>query len=209
MGIMERIDKIDAQPVPSFGLPSARGLTFEEFEDMCSRLRPDVKLQLIEGLAILVNPPSHMHNLIGSNLCWLMNSVFRSHNVNLRALQEVGVRVPGVEGFAAIADIAVTSGTAEEGSYPARIHFAAEVLSPSNTNFEMDSKRARYAEHPHIEHVVFIAHHTVRAVQLDRSDGWREQVLDGPSARLRLSAFDLDLPLGDLYEGTKLAEART
>src|ERR1700680_4192116 len=67
---------------------------------------------LIEGIAVMMAPPTYAHQQIVYNLCYLLNSVFAAQRLDLRACFSVGVRTPGVRNFQPEPDLAVVAGVA-------------------------------------------------------------------------------------------------
>ena len=53
---------------------------------------------LIEGVAVMMAPPSYAHQRIVSNLCNLLNSAFAAQSLDLYAYPGTGVRTPGDKG---------------------------------------------------------------------------------------------------------------
>ena len=49
---------------------------------------------LIEGVAVMMAPPSYAHQRISYNLCNLLNSAFAQQHLDLVAYLAVGVRAP-------------------------------------------------------------------------------------------------------------------
>jgi len=60
-------------------------------------------------------------------------------------------------------------------------------------------KPAEYAAVPSVLAYVTLEQDEPRAVVLRRSEGWREEALDGPGAVLSLPEVGVEVPLGELY----------
>ena len=103
---------------------------------------------LIEGIAVMMAPPSYAHQRIAGNLCELLNSAFVTGRLDLYAYFNVGVRNPGIRNFQPEPDVAVVPGVSGYDLYSDRFQLVAEILSPSNTRQEIDLKLHRYREAP-------------------------------------------------------------
>src|ERR1700676_142075 len=104
--------------------------------------------ELIEGIAVMMAPPSIVHQRIASNFCTLLNNAFEARHLDIYAYSNVGLRTPGVRNFQPEPDVAVLPGAASYDLYSEHFQLAAEVLSPSNTREEIDLKMRRYREAP-------------------------------------------------------------
>ena len=62
--------------------------------------RPDEeRWDLIEGVAVMMAPPSVAHQRIVQNLCGLLNTAFAACRLDLFAYPSLGVRMAGVRNF--------------------------------------------------------------------------------------------------------------
>src|SRR5262249_16974052 len=169
------------------------------------RPRPkEERWQLVEGIAIMMNPPTQVHQVISLNLCNLLQDAFRSQGLELLALTESGARVQGISNFLPRPDVIVIPGIAEYQTYADHFLLLAEVLSPSNTKGLIAQKLRRYKQHP--DNLYCLVIDSRRAwVQLHaREMNWEPEALDGPAAVLALPDFGLRCAVGDLYRHTPL-----
>ena len=104
--------------------------------------------QLIEGVAIMMNPPRLAHQAIARNLCDLLQRALARKAPDLVVLQEIGVRVPGVTNFLPRPDVVIIPEIVGDEVYSDRFLLVAEVLSPSNTKSLIAQKMRRYKERP-------------------------------------------------------------
>src|SRR4051794_11866798 len=75
--------------------------------------RPDnERWDLIEGVAVMMAPPSYAHQRITRNLCELLNSAFGGLGLDLFAYFNAGVRTPDVRNFQPGPDVVVVPGIA-------------------------------------------------------------------------------------------------
>ena len=179
----------------------------EEFFALMESRPEEERWQLIDGVAMMMPPPTMVHQQIASNLAFELNTHFRAHRLELSALQEVGLIVPKAELFRPEADVAVFDLMADYESYADKFYFVAEVLSDSNTDKDIAVKRQRYLQHPDNLYFVLIEQRRVRAEVLARSANWQPLVLEGLDAMLEIPEWSFRTPLAELYRGTPLARA--
>jgi len=187
-----------AQQLPG-RLSAVEYLTFLE-------TRPEQeRWQLIDGVAVMMTPPSLVHQVIAMNLAWRLNEALAANRPELIALVEAGLRVPEWPDFLATADVLVVEQPVPYESYARRVYLTAEIRSNSNTREYMALKRQRYSEHPTNLYALIISQ---RRMQLDlwaRANGWKRVPLRAPEGSLELPEFGFRCAVGDLYLGTPLA----
>jgi Uma2 family endonuclease len=179
----------------------------EEFFALIESRPEEERWQLIDGVAMMMPPPTLVHQRIASNLAFELNTHFRAHHLGLCALQEIGLIVPEAELFRPEADVAVVDAMADYESYSPKFYFVAEVLSESNTDKDIAVKRQRYLQHPDNLYFVLIEQRQVRAEVLARSSGWQPMVLEGLDASIEVPEWGFRTLVGDLYRGTPLQRA--
>ena len=106
----------------------------EEFFALIESRPEEERWQLIDGVAMMMPPPTLVHQRIASNLALELNTHFRSHRPELFAFQEVGLIVPEAELFRPEADVAVLDAMADYESYSNKFYCVGEILSDSNTD---------------------------------------------------------------------------
>jgi Uma2 family endonuclease len=178
----------------------------EEFFALIESRPDEERWQLIDGVAMMMPPPTRVHQQIASNLAFELNTHFRTRRIELSALQEVGLLVPEAELFRPEADVAVFDAMADYESYADKFYGVAEILSDSNTDKDIAVKRQRYLQHPDNLYFLLIEQKRVRAELFARAAGWQPAILEGLDARLELPAFGFGIALGALYRGTPLAQ---
>jgi Uma2 family endonuclease len=177
----------------------------EEFFALIESRPEEERWQLIDGVAMMMPPPTLVHQRIASNLARLLNDHLEGERPHLYAFQEVGLIVPDAELFRPEADVAVLDALADYESYAKKFYFVAEILSDSNTDKDIAVKRQRYLQHPDNLYFVLIEQKRLRLELLARRTGWQPVVLETPDAFLELPEFGFRRPVGDLYRGTPLA----
>jgi len=167
--------------------------------------RPDEEhWDLIEGVAVMMAPPSYAHQRIAYNFCHLLNSAFAGQGLDLFAYFDAGVRNPGVKNFQPQPDVVVAPGVAGYDLYSERFRLVAEVLSPTNTRTEIDLKLRRYREAPDNLYAVVIEPREVRVEIYAKRDDWKPAVFTKPGDPMDMPEFGLHCTVADLYRGTPL-----
>jgi Uma2 family endonuclease len=177
----------------------------EEFFALIESRPEEERWQLIDGVAMMMPPPTLVHQRIASNLARLMNDHFDANRLAFFAFQEVGLIVPAAELFRPEADVAVLDSMADYEAYADRFYAVAEILSDSNTDKDIAVKRQRYLQHPDNLYFLLIEQKQVRVEVFARAAGWQPAMLDGFDANLELPEFGFKTDLGALYRGTPLA----
>jgi Uma2 family endonuclease len=179
--------------------------TVEEYLAFIESRPEDERWQLIDGVAMMMPPPTVRHQVIASNLAFELNTHFRQHQRNLRAVQEVGLMVPDVASFRPEADVAVLDRSVDVDTlYADSFYLVAEILSDSNTDKAIAAKSRRYIQHPRNLYFLLIEQKQVRAEVRARAAGWEPVVLEALDAVLELPEWSFRVTLAALYEGTPL-----
>lgn len=175
--------------------------------------RPDEEhWELIDGVAMMMAPPTIAHQIITTNLLLLLHAALQRSTPTLRACPAIGVNVgPAIEDYDPEPDVvvidAVVAATPGE-RYAARFYLAAEIVS-SNERVDVDRKRAIYKLHETCKCIVTIEQDRFE-VRIDRRSaaGWTEQTLSGPDDLVVLDEFGLRCKVSDLYGGTPVGTGR-
>ena len=171
--------------------------------------RPDEEhWQLIDGVAVMMTPPTPAHQRIASNLESLLNGALESHAPDLVAYQGLGVDLaPAVERYDPEPDVLVVDAEvsrAVDARYMKRFYLAAEIVSASDRTW-VDQKREIYKLHESCSCVVSVQQDRFHVrVELRTETGWKDQILANPDDLLALPEFGLSCRLSDLYRGTPL-----
>jgi Uma2 family endonuclease len=185
-------------------LPFSGNMDVDEFMSFLETRPKGEHWDLIEGVAVMMSPPSFAHQRISFNFCALLNSAFAQQHRDLIAYLAVGVRSPGVRNFQPEPDVAVVPGVAGYELYSERFQLAAEVLSPSNTRHEIGLKLRRYREAPDNLYAVVIEPREVLVEIYARSGNWQAAILTQASDLIEMPEFGLRCLVADLYRGTPL-----
>jgi Uma2 family endonuclease len=164
--------------------------------------------ELIEGLAVMMAPPSYAHQRIVRNLCELLNSAFAAQKLDLFAYFDAGVRSPGVRNFQPEPDVVVVPGVAGYDNYSERFQLVAEVFSPTNTRTEIDLKLRRYRDAPHNLYAVNIEPREFKVEIHTKRHDWQPRILSQADDLIEMPDFGLRCRVVDLYHGTPLDPQR-
>jgi Uma2 family endonuclease len=172
-------------------------------------MRPkEERWQLIEGLAVMMGPPSLAHQRIALNLCEILNRAFSLQSLDLYAYHEVAVRLPGLVNFQPEPDVVVASGTSGYELFAEDFRLVAEILSPSNSRAEIDLKLKRYREGPHNLYILVIEPRDFVVEIHAKSRSWQAQTCTRPDDTIALPEFGLRCFVRELYRGTPLDRHR-
>src|ERR1700730_9169591 len=111
--------------------------------------RPDEeRWQLIDGVPMMMAPPTKAHQRIASNLEQLLLRTLEEHAPNLTAYQRLGVNLgPALEHYDPVPDVLVVDAdTGPDERYADRFYLAAEVVSASDKTV-VEAKREIYRKH--------------------------------------------------------------
>jgi Uma2 family endonuclease len=167
-------------------------------------LRPDnERWELIDGVPVMMTPPTMRHQRIASNLERLLNAGLDRIGSAFEAFQRVGVNL-GVEHYDPEPDVVVVDRpTRNDQRYADRFYLAAEVVSDSDGR-TLDDKCRLYRDHQHCLCVLLIRQDRTEIVREVRSAAgtWTRGVLTAPDDQLLVEDFGLRCFVKDLYRGT-------
>jgi Uma2 family endonuclease len=188
--------------------------TVDFFRSWIESRPEEERWELIDGVAVLMTPPTIAHQRIGSNLEQLLNDALEKHDPSRLAFQRLGIDLtPAMDNYQPEPDVVVMDAEFESGQrYVQRFYLAAEVISASDSRKERkddevwaEKKRAVYRNHPSCLCVLLIEQDRYE-VRLDvRAEaGWTSRTLADPQDVIDLPAFGLACRVADLYKGTPL-----
>jgi Uma2 family endonuclease len=178
--------------------------------------RPDEEhWELIDGVPMMMAPPTHDHQRIASNLERLLNDAIERlpnpRSPPIAAYQRIGLNLGSViEDYDPEPDVAVVEvASAADKRYADRFFLVAEVVSSSD-EAKVEGKREMYKRHPDCECVLVIRQDRYEVV-VDRRTGdqWSRATLKAADDSVELPAFGLQCLLTDLYRGTVLPHGST
>jgi|HubBroStandDraft_6_1064221.scaffolds.fasta_scaffold982966_1 Uma2 family endonuclease len=167
--------------------------------------RPDKeRWDLIEGIAVMMAPPSHAHQRIAFNLAQLLNTAFSTRKLDLFAYIGTGIRSPGVRNFQPQPDVVVVPGVSGFDLHSERFQLVAEVVSPTNRRQEIELKLRRYCAAPdNLYAVVIEPRESLAQIYAKRND-WQPSILTQPDDPIEMPEFGLRCQVAALYRGTPL-----
>ena len=177
----------------------------EEFLAFLETRPDDERWQLIDGVAVMMTPPTIVHQLIGMNFIRILNEALEVARPDLVALYDVGLKFPSHPDFLPEVDVVVVDKPTDYSSYAGRVYLAAEIRSRSNTREFMRLKRERYSQHPDNLYALIISQRQMGLEMWSRANGWKRGILRSPEDTLELPEFGFRCILRDLYRGTPLA----
>jgi Uma2 family endonuclease len=187
-------------------LPWASGLwTADQFLEFYMTRPDEERWQLVDGLAMMMPPPTPRHQRIVANLERLLNDALEQRRPDLFAFGNIGVRVPRTDDFHPQPDVAVCSATLDKEYYTGSFHVVAEVISPSNTAEMIERKLELYQRQPDNLYCLTVDQDSVHVTLYARDASWAAAHLRSLQDTLKLPAFGLEASLADLYKGTPLA----
>jgi Uma2 family endonuclease len=162
--------------------------------------------ELIDGVAMMMAPPTVAHQCIASNLQRLLYAALENHAPTLSVLQRTGLNLgPAVEDYDPEPDVVVIDSDASEQPgerYANRFYLVAEIVSASD-RANVEKKRAVYRLHESCKCILTVQQDRCEVlVDLRTGNDWTEHVLTKPENELELPEFGLRCKLADIYRGT-------
>jgi Uma2 family endonuclease len=192
------------------------GAAFRSFQET----RPDhERWELVEGVPIMMVPPTIAHQRIAGNLERLLNDALVRHDATRIAVQGAGVELgdaalaPIGEDFRPEPDVIVMDVDYEPRQrFVSRAYLVAEIVSdtdiaPMTRTGEpwIAVKRRLYLAHEPCATVLLIDPYRID-IKIDRRarDGWIAGKLTGLGDELNIPSCGLCCLVADIYEGTPL-----
>ena len=162
--------------------------------------------ELIDGLPVMMAPPTKAHQRIASNLERLLNDALESQGSEWAAYQAIGVNLgPRIQYYDPEPDVVVVDAERDNERYSDLFYLAAEVVSSSDRGY-IESKREVYKLHAACKCVLTVQQDRFEVrVELRTGSDWSENTLRTPDDDLVLPDFGLRCRVFDLYRGTSLA----
>jgi Uma2 family endonuclease len=182
-------------------------LTMEQFHAFRDDRPKGEKWELIDGVPIMMPPPTVMHVRISRNLEALLNARLAEVKPEWQADRELGVWIEGDKKYNPEPDVTVMDTAFVVGQiYIQRFYFVAEVLSESDKKAVLAKKLRFYQAHEHNRCILFVRQDRVGAEQHHRKarGGWSLKQLTRPTALLAFPDIGTIGRLGDLYKSTPL-----
>jgi Uma2 family endonuclease len=186
-------------------------LSVDVFRGFLEGRPEEERWELIDGVAVMMAPPTLAHQIIAGNLQRLLNDALDVRAPTLIACQRAGVNIgPSVEHYDPEPDVVVIDTEAAETPeerHADRFYLAAEIVSSSERYIE--SKREVYKLHGHCKYILTIQQDRIEVrADVCTEAGWQDEVLNKREDLLVLADFGLRCALSDLYRRTSLAPRR-
>ena len=187
--------------------PAPRGMTVDEFlrwED-----GTDTRYELVGGFVYAMAPPAPAHGALLARLAGLIDAALRSRRPCM-VQGEAGIARPDRNDTCYIADLAITCQPLRPEDRLMRDPILiVEILSPSTTAFDRQTKVPDYRRISMVQEILLIDSQSVFAEVLRREgDHWITEIVQGPAATLSLSSVPLTIPMAELYDGIPVPEPR-
>jgi Uma2 family endonuclease len=181
-------------------------LSVELFRGFLEGRPEEERWELIDGLPVMMAPPTKAHQRIASNLERLLNDALEAQGSEWAAYQAIGVNLgPIIQYYDPEPDVAVVDAERDDERYSDLFYLAAEVLSSSDRGY-VESKREVYKLHDACKCVLTVQQDRFEVrVELRTGSGWSEKTLRASDDDLVLPDFGLRCRVFDLYRGTSLA----
>jgi Uma2 family endonuclease len=183
-------------------------ITMRQFHALRDTRPDEEKWELIDGVPMMMAPPTLVHQRICANLDRLLNVRLEQDRPTWRADREVGIWLPDDDKYNPEPDVTVIDAEIELGQiYVQHFYFVAEVLSPSDQPAVIEAKLAYYKSHAENFGILFVRQDRVGATLHSRADDgtWRVDVLDRADQKVDIPHIGDIGPLGTLYRHTPLA----
>lgn len=193
--------------MPRDFLRRAPQLPMRQFHAFRDSRPQEEKWELIEGVLVLQDRPTIMHQRIASMLEDLLNCQLEATRPQRRAVFRASVWIKGDGKYNPWPDVTVMDAAIKRGQvYVRRFYLVAEVLSESDKKAVLEAKLRYYQDHEHNRCVLFVRQDRVGAIQHDRQSrgGWRRRPLTRPGTMLTFPDIGAVGRLGDLYKSTPL-----
>ncbi|MCC0805275.1 Uma2 family endonuclease [Methylobacterium sp. W2] len=178
-------------------------MTVSEFRPWAEPRPDEERWELIDGIPLLMSPPSARHQRIVSNLIRRLDEFAEGWGCN--ALPGLGVLSAAVDDFAPIPDIVVTCGPLGPDGYASDTLLVAEVLSPSTMSLDRGRKTDFYRSVPSLRTFLIVSQDEVRVEAWRRTEAgsWTVEALYRDDS-LVLPELGGAVPVGALYTGLPL-----
>jgi Uma2 family endonuclease len=192
--------------LPGAADAASRGLwTVDQFLTFHASRPEDERWQLVDGLAMMMVPPTRVHQKLGKNLLFLLDRALAKERPDLEVYYELGLHVPGADDFFPMPDLVVLRAEASFERFADSCLFVAEIISASNTAEMIDRKIRLYQSHPENLYCLTVDQQQVHVALYARDAGWARRDFNLLDDVVELLPFGFAAPLADIYRGTPLA----
>jgi Uma2 family endonuclease len=183
-------------------------LSVELFRSFVESRPDEERWELIDGVAVMMAPPTLAHQRIAGNLYVLLHTALARHAPALTVYMRAGLNLaPPVEDYDPEPDVVVIDEDASKRPgerYADRFYLVAEVVSASDVKWS-EKKREIYKLHEACTCILTVQQDRME-VSVDRRTDlrWSETILTRADDLLDLADFGLRCEVSHLYRGTLL-----
>jgi Uma2 family endonuclease len=168
----------------------------------------EIRHEYVDGRVYAMAGASDDHNRIAGNIFRELGNALRGHRCE-PFINDMKVKIPSlsVTDVFYYPDVLVACDPTDNAKYyRERPTVIFEVLSPETERTDQREKVIAYGQIPSIELYLLVEQGCMRVTALHRAESaWRKEVLEGPTAVLKLDCLGVEIPLARLYERTTLA----
>ena len=180
-------------------------LTLEQFHAFRDERPKEEKWELIDGVPMMMPPPTLIHQCIARDLMRLLEARLQVVSPEWTAFHEVGLLLPNDTTYNPEPDVTVVDAAIAIGQvYAERFYFVGEVLSENDKPAVLAAKLAYYQAHDPCVGVMFVRQDRIEAELHIRAKVWTAQLLLDPQARIVIPVIGDIARLADLYRRTPL-----
>ncbi len=179
-------------------------MTVEEFLAFTGTRPDEERWELVEGVPVLNASPVDFHQIVVSNLIFVLRTQKVQTGAIWLPMPGTGTRVPISPNSLPQPDVLVKVGplTGRPDTDDALVLF--EVLSKSNDKADQAWRRRVYASIPNCQHYVTVSLKAVDVTVYDRTAAWAARSVTAIGGVLELPALGLSLSAEDVYRYTPL-----
>lgn len=162
------------------------------------------KHEYVAGAVFAMAGNSRNHNEIAANLLSILRGHLKGKQCSALG-SDMKLKVSAAWGEAFYyPDVTVACDPTDRSEYfLERPTIIFEILSPSTETVDRREKRVAYTTIPSLEVYVLIEQDRIEGTAYRRTDnGWAGEIITGADVILKLAPIQLDIRLGDLYDGT-------
>jgi Uma2 family endonuclease len=186
-------------------------MTGDAFVSWMETWRDIDKWELHEGYPVAMAGGTAGHDTIAINLTAALLPLRKR---GCRPHRDILLRSPANDGFGVFPDVYVRCGPSNDRRNWLDDAVAVfEVLSSSTMRIDRGYKSEQYRLFPTLKHICIVYQNEARLEMWSRDDAgeWIDEptILRSVGETLHLSAFDLDIPMAEIYADTELAASAT
>jgi Uma2 family endonuclease len=181
-------------------IPVAEYLEGERFSE--------VRHEYVGGRLYAMAGASKDHNRIALNIVGELREQLRGKKCEPFG-SDMKLKMPGSEAFY-YPDALVTCDPSDNAQYFCEKPFVVfEVLSPETERTDQREKRFAYALIPSLKVFILVAQDKpeLTVLRRDKTEPWREEIIRGREALLKLPEIKVEIPLARIYERTKFVSS--